>query len=259
MRYVLTIAVLLAGCGHEPAPPPLTREAPEISMTAGCDDHSLGDRYVAVYGSGRAAVVYEATIGRGRAIWLAGTTPIENATIDAPGHLELLLNAVGTPPRRIVWNEFVHGQRASLWSYLARTSAPWALAQLAIAAAVAAMIFVRRRLPIRVPRAIARTNPLEFVETMAVLYDRARSGAAAVGISRARLRRLLLVSSGSAAAESDARLAAVAAPRVSMTPQELRELLEGTEQRAANPFTSPADALPLVQRMQAVAARINGG
>lgn len=238
---------------------PLTRDAPAISMTAGCAGPALGGRYIAVYGSGKDVVVYEAAIGRGRAIWWAGTTPIENAAIEAPGHLEVLLNAVGTPPRRIVWNEFAHGQRASLWSYLARTPAPWALAQLAIAAGVAAMIFVRRRLPVRAPRGIARTDPLEFVETMAVLYGRARSGAAAMGIARARLRRLLLASSGIAAAESDARLADATAPRVSVTPQELRELLEDAGQRAANPRTSPEVALPLVQRMQALAARINGG
>jgi hypothetical protein len=238
---------------------PLTRDAPSISMTAGCASPALGERYAAVYGNGSVDVVYAARIGRGRAAWWAGTTPIENATIDAPGHLELLLNMIGPAPRTIVWDEFSHGQRASLWSYLARTTAPWALAQVALAGAVAGMMFVRRRLPIRARVAAARTSSLEFVETMAGLYGRANSGAAAAEIARTRLRRLLLASSGVAPAASDARLADAAAARVSMPPQDLRELLEAAERAATDHSTSPAAALPLVRRMQAVAARINGG
>jgi hypothetical protein len=238
---------------------PLTLDAPSISMTAGCASPALGEPYVAVYGNASSAVVYEAQIGRGHAIWWEGTTPIENRTIDAPGHLELLLNAIGPLPRTILWDEFSHGQRASLWSYLARTPAPWALAQLGLVAVIAAMMFVRRRLPIRARVAIARTNPLEFVDTMAGLYGRAKSGAAAVEIARARLRRLLLASSGVAPSASDARLADAAAPHVSMPPQELRELLEAADRSATERSTSPAAALPLVRRMQAVAARINGG
>jgi hypothetical protein len=240
-------------------PSPLTRDAPSITMSSGCASPALGDRYAVVYGRGSLDVVYEARIGRGHAIWWAGTTPMENATIDAPGHLELLLNAIGAPPRTIVWDEFSHGQRASLWSYLALTPAPWALAQLALVAAVAFMMFVRRRLPIRASVPMARTNPLEFVDTMAGLYARAKSGAAAAGVTRTRLRRLLLASSGIAPSASDARLADAAAGRVSMPAGELRELLEAADRYATDVSTTPAAALPLVRRMQAVATRLNGG
>jgi hypothetical protein len=237
---------------------PLTRDAPSISMTAGCENPRLDDRYAPVYGRGPVDVVYEARIGQGAAIWWAGTTPIENATIDAPGHLELLLNAIGPRPRTIVWDEFYHGQRASLWSYLARTPAPWALAQLAIVSAVAAMMFVRRRLPIRGRVAAARTNPLEFVDTIARLYTLAGSGAAAVDVARTRLRRLLLATTGVPQTASDAQLADAAAARVRMPSDELRELLETAERSSMGLFNSPEAALPLVRRMQAVAARING-
>ncbi len=238
---------------------PLTLDAGSISMTAGCGSPMLGERYEPVYGNGSHDVVYEARIGRGRAIWWEGTTPIENRTIDRPGHLELLLNAIGPSPRTIVWDEFSHGQRASLWSYLAMTPAPWALAQLAVVGAAAVLVFVRRRLPIRARVPLARTNPLEFVDTMAGLYGRAKSGAAAAAIARTRLRRLLLASSGIAPSASDAHLAAAAAGRVSMAPLELRELLEAAERAATDSSTSAPTALPLVRRMQAVSARINGG
>ncbi len=238
---------------------PLTRDAPSISMTRGCANPELGTRYAAVYGRGAVDVVYEARIGSGVAIWWEGTTPIENATIDAPGHLELLLNAVGPPSRAIVWDEFYHGHRASMWSYLARTPAPWGLAQLALVALVAVMMFSRRRVPVRGRVTAARTNPLEFVDTMAALYARAKSGAAAVGIARIRLRRLLLASGGGGADPSDARLAESAAVRVQMPADELRELLEAAGRSSADPSTSPEAALPLVRRMQTIAARINGG
>lgn len=238
---------------------PLARDAPSISMTSGCASPALGNRYIAVYGDTSADVVYEARIGLGHAIWWAGSTPIENATIDAPGHLELLLNTIGAPARTIVWDEFSHGQRASLLSYLARTPAPWALAQLALVALVAVMMFMRRRLPVRAGVTVARTNPLEFVDTMAGLYARAKSGAAAAAIARARLRRLLLASSGVAPSAPDARLADAAAGRVAMPSGELRELLEAGERCATDRSISPADALPVVRRMQAVAARLSGG
>jgi hypothetical protein len=238
---------------------PLTRDVPAISMTSGCASPALGTQYAAVYGRGTVDVVYEATVGRGHAIWWAGSTPMANATIETPGHLELLLNAIGPPPRTIVWDEFSHGQRASLWSYLAKTPAPWALAQLALVALVAAVMFVRRRVPIRARVRVTRTDPLEFVDTMAGLYVRAKSGAAAAAIARLRLRRVLLASSGIAPSASDARLADASAGRASMPAQELRELLEAGERCAAEASSSPAAALPLVRRMQAVAARINGG
>ncbi len=76
MRYVLTIAVLLAGCGHEPAPPPLTREAlmHAFSQLRATNDKS-GQDY---------PVIDLVTMGVGARIW------------ERHGHIALCVDRGGT-------------------------------------------------------------------------------------------------------------------------------------------------------------------
>jgi hypothetical protein len=76
MRYVLTIAVLLAGCGHEPAPPPLTREAlmNAFSQMRAADDRT-GQEY---------PIVDLVTMGIGARIW------------ERHGHIALCVDRGGT-------------------------------------------------------------------------------------------------------------------------------------------------------------------
>jgi hypothetical protein len=240
-------------------PSPLSAGAPAISMTSGCSPAELGAHYLPLYGDGADEVVLFSRMGRGLAVWWSGNTPIENRSIDAPGQLDLLLNVVGSRDRQIVWDEFYHGQRRSLWSYVARTPLPWGLAQVALAAMVAGAIFVRRRLPIRDRFVEPRTSPLEFVEMMASLYARAPSAAAAVALARARLRRLLVEATGLSSAASDARLAAAASARVSIPPDELCAVLEEADRAGSDPSTPAETALPLVRRLQTVAAALHGG
>jgi hypothetical protein len=242
-------------------PSPLSAGAPSISMTAGCPAADLGAQYLSLYGDTRDGGVRFSRIGRGLAMWWSGNTPVENASIEAAGHLELLLNAVGPRERAIVWDEFYHGQRRSLWSYVIATPLPWGLAQLALVAGVAAMMFLPRRTPIRERVVEARTSPLEFVETMAGLYARApsASASAAVALARARLRRLLVEATGLSPAATDASVAAAAAPRISMPKGELRQLLESADRAGSDPLTPAQTALPLVQRIQTIAATLHGG
>jgi hypothetical protein len=123
---------------------------------------------------------------------------------------------------------------------------------------MAAAMFSRRRLPVRQRFVESRTSPLEFVETMAALYARAPSARAATAQVRARLRRLLLEATGLSPAVTDARLAAAAAARVSVQPDDLRGLLEAAASAGSDSSTSAEAALPLVRKMQAVAAALHG-
>jgi len=236
---------------------PLTARAPSIAMTSGCRGPALGPGATPLYGRGNDAVVVASRIGKGLAVWWAGTTPIENWSIESPGQLELLLNVLGAG-RVVVWDEFYHGQRRSLWAYLSRTPLPWAAAQIGLAAVVAAAAFVRRRAPIRTPFTASRTSPLEFVETMAGLYSRAASAPSAVALAKVRLRRLLLEATGLPATATDARLAAASSVRVSVPPADLETLLEAADRAARDPATAPQSALPLVRRMQQIAASVQG-
>src|SRR4029078_9309292 len=106
-------------------------------------------RFLSLYGYGQASVGKAARIGTGTAIWWAANSPIGNDAIDAEGHLELLLNAVGPRTRAVIWDEFHHGQRGSLWSYSRHTPLPWLLAQLGLVAVVAAAMRGGRRVPRR--------------------------------------------------------------------------------------------------------------
>lgn len=244
---------------HARFPSPLSMGAPSISMAPACLDPQLGPQYLPLYADDGHEVVRFSRVGRGLAIWWAGSTPIENRSIEQPGHLELLLNVTGPRDRLILWDEFYHGQRRSLWSYASRPPLPWGLPQAALVALVAGAMFARRRAPIRDRVVEPRTSPLEFVETMAALYARAPSAAAAVSLARARLRRLLLAATGLSPGTTDARLAAAAPARLPVQADALRALLEEADRAGSNPMTTAETALPLVRAIQTVAATLHGG
>jgi Domain of unknown function (DUF4350) len=238
---------------------PLSDGAPSISMTSGCESPGLGATYTPLYEDGGDRAVLFARIGKGLAVWWSGNTPIENGSIETPGHLELFMNLVGSRGRVVIWDEFYHGQRRSLWSYMSRTPLPWAFAQVALVAMAAGATVVRRRLPIRQPLLESRTAPLEFVETMSALYARSPSAAAAVTLARARLRRLLVEATGLTADVTDARLSGAASPRAHIPADDLRQLLEAADRAGSDAGTSAETALPIVQRLQTVAMALHGG
>jgi hypothetical protein len=241
-------------------PSPLTASAPKISMHSECAGGSPGAPFTTLYGDDRAPAIRVARIGRGLALWWAGHTPIANRTIDAPGHLELLLNVVAAtdgPDRTIVWDEFYHGQQRSLFSYARQTALPWLLAQTAVIALVAAAMYVRRRTPVIDAVTPPRVSPLEFVDTMAALYSRAGTAADAVVIARARLRRLL--AEGTPLTRSGDRApAGVPGPaRHGVDPEEVAAALKESERYSPEYHVSANDALPLVRRLQSIAANLH--
>ena len=233
---------------------PLSLHAARITMRADCGSWTSGP-YPTVYGDGRTAAVRAAASGTGMLVWWAGTTPATNAGIQDAGSLELLLNVVGDRHRTVLWDEFYHGQRRSLYSYAKQTPLPWAAAQLALVMLVAGAIYARRRAPVIDRLVEPRVSPLEFVDTMAGLYARANTAADAVSTARQRLRRLLAERTGVAADTDDRRLAAAAAARLHVDAAELAAALEAgasvTDER-----TPAREALPIVRRLQACAAAI---
>jgi len=238
-------------------PSPLSAGAPRISMEAGCLWSDAAARYTVLYGDDRGAAVRFARIGTGLVVWWAGNAPIANRAIDGPGHLDLLLNVVGPPGRTILWDEFYHGQRRSLYSYARLTPLPWLLAQTLLIAIVAAAMYARRRAPVLDRFVQTRTSPLEFVDTMAGLYARAGTAGDAVATARARLRRLLLEATGLASSVDDQRLAAAAAGRLRIDESELDAALRRSGSPDMDGHVTAHEALPLVRRLQTVAAALD--
>jgi hypothetical protein len=242
---------------------PLALGAPAIRM-----DHLSGPGdpqppYATIYADARGAAVAAARLGRGRVIYWASALPATNAAIDEPGHVELLVDAIGPPlDRRVLWDEHYHGHRRSAWSYASGTPLPAALAQLGVIglAAVATVSFRRR--PLRAVPDPPRTAPLEFVDTMGGLYERAGATTTAVAVALAHLRRRLVAASGLPADVDDTMLARGAADRAGQSPEALAALLTRARDAARGPLTVAA-ALPVVRSLQeaslAIDRRARGG
>ncbi len=207
-----------------------------------------GADYLPLFGTGRDAPVRIARVGSGRAIWAASATPLANDWIARHGNLQWLLNIAGSPAATtILWDERYHGHTRSMWSYVARTPLPWALAQIGLIALVAAAAFSRRSGPVRPMVVDPRTAPMEFIDTIGALYARVKADRASVAAARGRLRRLLADATGLPPGGPDAALARAAAARVSIDPDRLAGLLAGDGDEARS-------ALEVVQDLQAVAA-----
>jgi hypothetical protein len=206
--------------------------------------------YATIYADARGAAVIAARIGRGRVIYWASALPATNAAIDEPGHVELLVNAIGPPlDRRVLWDEHYHGHRRSAWSYASGTPLPAALAQLGLIGLAAVLTVSVRRRPLRAVPDPPRTAPLEFVETMGGLYERAGAATTAVSVALAHLRRRLTAASALPADADDATLARAAAARTGMTSEALAALLTRAREAARGPLAASA-AVPIVRALQ---------
>ena len=94
---------------------------------------------VPLYGDRDAPVVVTWQLEKGRILWWAAPTPFTNSGITRPGNLAFLLNCVqaarpGAAPGKttILWDEYFHGYRGSLWDYFQETPVPWAIFQIAL-------------------------------------------------------------------------------------------------------------------------------
>jgi hypothetical protein len=236
---------------HPVLPSPLARDAQEVTMEPRLRWAGSGPDQLAVYAEGENAVVVTYPYGRGRVIWWAASTPLENAGIAKSGNLNLLLNSIGPRQgRQVLWDEFFHGQRGSLWSYFEGTPIPWGLAQCGVVALAVFLTFGRRAGPIRAPQVESRLAPLEFVETLGDLYHRAHAASAAVSIEYQRFRYLLTRRLGVPPSASIAQLHEAVRERLGWREPGFYETLQHTERALRDPNLSDADALSIAQALE---------
>ncbi len=227
-----------------------SRDAARISMEDRERWGPVQASQLALYGDAGGAVVVAWRMGEGEVIWWAAPTPLTNAGILKEGNLSLLLNAVSRDdggPLAVYWDEYFHGQRASLWSYVERTPVKWALWQAALFTALALLAFSRRWGPVIPLEVRSRLSPLEFVDALGGLYERAKVTGVPVQVAHKRLRlaltgRLLVPGSTS---NSDLAQAGV---RLGFVKEELADLLERGE-RGSQEKLPPAKALGLVREL----------
>ena len=239
----------------------ITRGAQQIMLQPHAVWREFDANQLSLYGDSDGPVVVTWTSGKGNILWWAGSTPLTNAGITRQDNLTFFLNAVGDwkPTKRyqIYWDEYFHGERSSLWSYVAKTSAAWSGFQLAVLAAAVLFTFSRRSGPTFVPREVSRLSPLEFVDTLGGLYELAGAAPAAVSVSAARLRSLLARQLGLPVTTPDAALAQAAESRLGYKESGLADSLSRAEAASRAGRISWQEALAIVQELEKWTERFN--
>jgi hypothetical protein len=134
-------------------------------------------------------VVVSYPVGSGSVVWWASARALENFGIREKNNLELLLNSTADY-KRVLWDEFYQEEHARTGDRKAVPAYSWALAQLALIALAVVLTHSRRSGPLVPVTAPSRGSPLEFVETLAGVFRRARSTQVALEIAFQRFRQV---------------------------------------------------------------------
>lgn len=233
-------------------PSQFTRSADPIVMQPEARWRVPGPSYLRLYGDDDGAVVVTWKIGAGRVIWWASATPLTNAGLSRNGNLQLFLNAVSSAagrPLTVYWDEYFHGRHGSLWSYVAQTPVKWGLVQAGLFSLAILFTFSRRSGPVVPPPVVSRLSPLEFVETMGGLYQRAGAASIAVDTSYRHLRLELARRLRLPVDARDEVLARAAEERIGAR-EELGTTLTAAAAARGQARLPPRQALELVQKLE---------
>jgi hypothetical protein len=200
--------------------------------------------------AGQPAIV-EYDYGRGHVVWWASSTPLENGTLSRAANFDLLLNSIG--PREgqhFYWDESLHGEIRSTWSYV-KGPTVWLLwGGLILVSTLIVFSFSRRSGPVREFPAPARATPVEFLDALGSLYRSAGATSTAVAIAWERFRRNALrvcgLRQGPMSAEE---LAAVIRRRFPGADPALETDLRACEDATLNEKIDPRTALKMIQTL----------
>ncbi|MGA2650912.1 MAG: DUF4350 domain-containing protein [Terracidiphilus sp.] len=200
--------------------------------------------------SGQPSVV-EFDWGKGHAVWWAASTPLENGSLARANNLDLLLNSIG--PReghRFYWDESLHGDVQSTWSYAAGPSLNLLRIGLPVLALLIVFSFSRRSGPVRDLPPPPRATPIEFLDALGSLYRNAGAAPTAVSIAWERFRRRAMQLCGRRGSQiSAAELAAVIRSRFPLSDPTLEADLAACEEASWSETTTPREALRLIQML----------
>ena len=203
------------------------------------------------YTCGVVPAVVEFDWGKGHAVWWANSTPLENGSLSRANDLDLLLNSLG--PRqghRFYWDESLHGEIRSNWSYAAGPALNILRVGLLAMGILVVFSFSRRSGPVRDLPAPARAAPIEFLEALGSLYRNAGAASAAVAVAWERFRRKSLSLCGIRGNQaSAAELAAAIRRRFPKADASLETDLAACEEAAWGESIDPRAALKLVQAL----------
>ena len=198
-----------------------------------------------------APAVVEYSVGKGKVVWWAASTPLENGSIARANDLNLLLNALG--PRdghRFYWDESLHGELHSIWFFARGPALYLLICGLLGIALLVIFSFSRRSGPVRDLPQPARATPVEFLEALGSLYAEAGASATAVELALERFRRKMGELCGLKGSQLSAEELAVALRRrFPQTGAELEKDLADCEEAVKDDRLAPKRALILVQAL----------
>ena len=200
--------------------------------------------------AGQPAVV-EYDWGRGHVVWWASSTPLENGSLARGNNLDLLLNSIGpVTGHPVYWDESLHGDVRSNWSYVSGPALTLLRVGLPLLGLLIVFSFSRRAGPVRSLPQPMRTAPVEFLDALGALYRNAGAASTAVSIAYERFRRRSLrlcgLRPGSMGA---AELAAILRRRFPQTSPELEADLAACEEASWSENIEPRQALQLIQSL----------
>jgi Domain of unknown function (DUF4350) len=206
-------------------------------------------RHHTAYLCNNKAVVVRYRYEKGQVIWWADALPLENSGIARGDNLGLFLTSVGPPGTRVVWDESLHGEGRSLWSFVQGTPVHLIWWQLGLVGVLLLVSYGRRSGPLRPDPIAPRASSLEFVRSLGSLYHRAGATNTAVTIAYLQLRRDLEKRAGIDAKLNAAQAAQAIARRFGYDVESLNKDLVASEDAAFGGALSEKRALALVQAL----------
>jgi hypothetical protein len=203
------------------------------------------------YSCAGAPAVVEYDWGKGHVVWWANSTPLENGSLARGNDLDLLLNSLGPPNgHHFYWDESLHGEIRSIWSYAAGPSLTLLWIGLPALALLVVFSFSRRSGPVRDLPLPTRAAPIEFLDALGSLYRNAGAASTVVSIAWERFRRHALQMCGLRGTQINAaELAAVICRRFPNSDPSLEADLAACEEAAWGESINPREALKLLQAL----------
>ena len=194
-------------------------------------------------------IVVSYKVGKGEVIWWAGSECLMNSGIRDAGNLDLLLNSIGTKGTRVLWDEYLHSWHETETGFTSFPPIRYGLLQCGLAFVALLLAYARRNAPIHPLYEPSRLSPLEFVNTLGSLYQRARATRTALEVPYYRFKALLAKRLGLRANASSADLARGARRRLAYNQPGLEETLEQIERSLNDLDLKEATVLELVQNL----------
>jgi hypothetical protein len=193
-------------------------------------------------------VVVSYSVGKGEVIWWASALPLTNLAIRQRGNLSLLLNSVAGS-RQILWDEYYHREHTYASGRRRNPARLWALAQRAFFGVLLVLTFSRRSGPVVPLMRESRLSPLEFVETLGNVFQRARGTQVAVEIALNRLQQMAGRRLGIRGSSTPAEIVLAMEQHGLKLPSEVASLVARSGDATTDPELSEKEALQYVRAL----------